>query len=365
MQRRTSAGGTTTNTQGGAFVAPYWVKLVRSGTTFTGWSSPDGVAWTFVGSGTVSVPSSVLVGLALTSQADGVLNTSVFDNVFVLTDSANAPPTLSVSAPQIGSVFASPGAFSIDATAADAGGSVSRVDFYQGSTLIGTDATPPYSLPVSGLSEGAYIYTVMATDNLNATTASVPIGVTVSSSPPPPPWLDADVGVIALGSASLAGSTFTVRGAGEDIAGSSDEFHYSYQPVSGNTTIVARIATIQNTSQSAKVGIMIRESLAPNSRHAAMLLTPSFGSSFQRRNSVGGSAAITAGPAVAPPQWLKLERAGSTLTGSVSPDGVVWTLVGSGTVSLPTNALVGLAVSSRINGTVNTSTFDSVSVTQP
>ena len=155
MQRRMSTGGTTTNAVVGPVAAPYWVKLVRSGTTFTGWSSPDGVAWTFVGSGTVSLPSSVLVGLALTSQADGILNTSVFDNVFVLTDSANAPPTLSVSSPQPGAVFASPGAFSIDATAADAGGSVSRVDFYQGGALIGTDTTAPYRLAVSGLPEGA------------------------------------------------------------------------------------------------------------------------------------------------------------------------------------------------------------------
>jgi hypothetical protein len=365
FQQRSGNGGTTVHTTGAQVSAPYWVKLVRSGSTFTGWSSPDGVTWTFLTSGTAAAPSNVLVGLALTSRADGVLNTSVFDNVSVLTDSANAPPTLSVSTPPPGAVFASPGAFSFDATAADAGGSVSRVDVYEGGTLIGSDTTSPYSIPVSGLPEGAHVFTVIATDNLNATTATPPIGVTVSSSPPPAPWLDADVGLTALGSASFLGSTFTVRGSGRDISASDDEFHYTYQPVSGDVTIIARVASIQNTHTAARGGIMIRENLAVGSRHASMLLTPSSASVCHRRAATGGTTSVTAGPVAAPPRWIKLVRAGSSFSGYISDDGAAWTLVGSGNVSLPANALVGLAVSSHVVGTINTSTFDSITVTSP
>ena len=50
-----------------------------------------------------------------------------------------------------------------------------------------------------------------------------------------------------------------------------------YVPVTGNATIVARVASIQNTNPQAKGGVMIRESLAANSRHAAMFLTRSSG----------------------------------------------------------------------------------------
>ncbi len=266
-----------------------------------------------------------------------------------------------------GSVFpAPPGDVSIAVAASDPDGAVSRVDFYRGGALLGTDTTAPYGFTASGLAQGAHLFTAIATDNLNATTAIPPIGVTITASPPPLPWLDADVGAVAaLGSASFASPTFTVRGSGTDIAGAVDAFHYTYQPVSGNVTIVARVATIQSGTAAARVGIMIRESLAANSRHAAMLLTPPQGVAFHRRPSPGAATALTAGPAAPAPQWIKLVRAASTLTGYVSPDGVAWTLVGSGTVSLPSNALVGLAVTSRANGTVNTSTLDDVAVTSP
>jgi hypothetical protein len=60
---------------------------------------------------------------------------------------------------------------------------------------------------------------------------------------------------------------------------------------------------------------------------------------------------------------LKLVRSGSTVTGYVSSDGSTWTQVGSTTISMSSSANVGLAVTSHTTGAVNTSTFDSVSVT--
>jgi regulation of enolase protein 1 (concanavalin A-like superfamily) len=346
--------------------APYWVKVVRSGSTLTGYASPDGAVWTHVGSTTIALPSNVLVGLALTSLVDGVLNTSVFDNVFVLSDSANASPTVTVSSPLPGNVFPAPGAISINATAGDPDGTVHRVDFYQGSTLIGTDATAPYGLDVSGLAGGTYFFSAIATDNLNATTMTPPIGVTVSASAPPPPWIDADVGAVAaLGSASFTSPTFAVRGSGTDIGGTADVFHYMYQTVSGDVTIVARVASVENTNATARAGVMIRENLSPGSKQAAMLMSPASGISFQRRTAVGAVALVTAGPVVPPPYWVRLVRSGSTFSGYTSPDGVIWTLVGSSSVSMSSSVLVGLPVTSRKNGTINTSTFDGVSVTTP
>jgi hypothetical protein len=59
----------------------YWLKVVRTGSTFEGFSSPDGVVWTSVGSQTISMSSSVFIGLAVTSHNDGTLCTAVFENV--------------------------------------------------------------------------------------------------------------------------------------------------------------------------------------------------------------------------------------------------------------------------------------------
>ena len=65
--------------------APHWVKLVRSGDTFTGYESYDGVKWTQVGkSVTVAMATPCYVGLAVCSHKPGVLNTAKFDNVSVV-----------------------------------------------------------------------------------------------------------------------------------------------------------------------------------------------------------------------------------------------------------------------------------------
>ena len=62
-------------------VAPYWVRLVRVGNTFTGFMSPDGVNWTQVGSVSVSMPATVFGGLMVLSHNAQVLNVSTFDNL--------------------------------------------------------------------------------------------------------------------------------------------------------------------------------------------------------------------------------------------------------------------------------------------
>ena len=61
--------------------APYWVRLVRSGNTFTGYRSANGTTWISTGSVTVTMGTNVFIGLAVTSHRDGALNTSTFDSV--------------------------------------------------------------------------------------------------------------------------------------------------------------------------------------------------------------------------------------------------------------------------------------------
>jgi hypothetical protein len=64
------------------------------------------------------------------------------------------------------------------------------------------------------------------------------------------------------------------------------------------------------------------------------------------------------------PRWLKLVRSGSTVTAYQSNDGASWTMVGTPqTVAMSANAWLGLAVGSKNNVILNTSTFDKVTVT--
>jgi regulation of enolase protein 1 (concanavalin A-like superfamily) len=83
MTSRATAGGESSHQAGGALnAAPNnWVRLVRSGNTFTGYSSADGVAWTQVGSASIAMASSTQAGITVCSHVSGTLTTATFDNV--------------------------------------------------------------------------------------------------------------------------------------------------------------------------------------------------------------------------------------------------------------------------------------------
>jgi regulation of enolase protein 1 (concanavalin A-like superfamily) len=80
--RSTTAGGSANNNTTG-LNAPYWVRLVRSGNTFTGYRSANGVTWTLITSTSISMNAEVYAGLAVTSHNNPVLCTATFDNVTV------------------------------------------------------------------------------------------------------------------------------------------------------------------------------------------------------------------------------------------------------------------------------------------
>jgi lipoprotein-anchoring transpeptidase ErfK/SrfK len=81
---RTSSGGTTNEPSGVSAALPYWIKVTRSGSTFTGYVSSDGVNWVPLGSSwTITMGQTVYVGLAASSGSTSALATATFDNVAV------------------------------------------------------------------------------------------------------------------------------------------------------------------------------------------------------------------------------------------------------------------------------------------
>jgi regulation of enolase protein 1 (concanavalin A-like superfamily) len=180
----------------------------------------------------------------------------------------------------------------------------------------------------------------------------------------PSPWVNGDIGSTGLrGTATYANGTFRVSGAGSDIWGTDDSFHFVRQARSGDLQIVARVDAMSNTDEWAKAGIMIRASSAPESANVLLDLTPSGAIEFLERSSDGASTAGIAGSSLSFPGWLKLERTGTTVTASISGDGSNWTTVGTTSLSIGADALVGLAVTSHNPSIINTATFDNVSVT--
>jgi len=171
----------------------------------------------------------------------------------------------------------------------------------------------------------------------------------------------ADVGSVGrAGSTSLSGGVYTVVGSGADIWNTADGFHFAYRALNGNGELVARVTAVGNTDPWAKAGVMIRETLSANSKHAMMVLTPGNGAAFQQRTAAGGASTHTTGGAAGAPLWVRIVRSGSTLTGYRSADGATWTQVGSATVSMASGVYIGLAVTAHNNAASCTATFDNV-----
>jgi hypothetical protein len=228
-------------------------------------------------------------------------------------------------------------------------------------TTLGANVT---SYIDSAVSAGqTYYYRVFATNGVGSSLASNVASATVAAAPMGPS-ISADIGAVgAAGSMTKSGSTYTVKGAGADIYGTSDAFQFVYQQLTGNGTIIARVASLTNTDAGAKAGIMFRDSLAANAKEASVTITPLNGIKFLTRSSTGGqTTSVSTATTLKAPYWLKLVRSGNTFTSYRSTDGVTWTQIGSQTITMGTTVYVGLAVSSHKAGTLAMATFDNVSV---
>jgi len=194
----------------------------------------------------------------------------------------------------------------------------------------------------------------------------------------PAGWSSHDIGTTG-GSAREEAGTWTVRGDGVDVWGNADAFHFVYLPLSGDTEITARVVSCGTGSDRwAKGGVMIRETLTPGSKNAAMAVTGGEGSglTFQTRPATGNRSYSSHGsPAATPPYWVRLTRAGNIITAYSSPDGVNWVPqpngTGSGattnpvTIPMAADVFVGPFVTSHLAGEVRTYTFDHVTIGSP
>jgi IPT/TIG domain len=358
---RTTTGGSTSEPGSESATLPYWLKVSRSGSTFSSYTSSDGVNWTQLGtSQTISMAQSVYVGLAVNSGSTTALATATFDNVSV--NSAAAP------APAIASVSATSGSIGSQVTISGSGFGAS-----QGSSVVTLNASPVtintwgataiYITIPTGATSGPLVVSVAPSMN-----DSNPVIFTVTSQPLPNTWLDQDVGSVGLaGSASYTSGTFTVNAAGAGIYGNADAFHFVYQPLSGDGTIVARVASLQGGVGYVSAGVMIRNTLDAGAVNAKTADWRSYGGIyFDVRTAAGGSTSEPGNASATLPYWVKVNRSGSTLSSYVSPDGVNWTQVGaSQTIPMNQSVYAGLAVTSGSTTALATATFDNVSITTP
>ncbi|MGE5610250.1 MAG: lectin-like domain-containing protein [Bacillota bacterium] len=193
----------------------------------------------------------------------------------------------------------------------------------------------------------------------NVTTAAIPegwegktIGTTGDPSYPGEWGYDATTG------------TWSIRISSGDVWGNNNHFFYAYQPIHGDVRMTARVTGMTNTTGWAKGGVMLSESLAPNSRFLSTVATPGNAVHVQGWDGADIDAGtwgtnMTAANAV---NWVRIERLGNTVTSYYSADGVTWTTCGSRTVDWGTDIYLGLSYTTNNNSSIGVATFDNVSI---
>ncbi len=173
--------------------------------------------------------------------------------------------------------------------------------------------------------------------------------------------------------------TYTITARSGDIWNQADEFHYAYKMLSGVGSIIARVESVENTAGWAKCGVMIRETLDPGSKFAAVYVmptnadgTPTNGCRFQARtdtniNATSDTSVATAEQmAIIAPYWVKLERdVAGNFKGYYSSNGVSWTPMAWNpqSISMTGNVYVGLALTSNNTNTVCEAKISNVTIT--
>jgi Bacterial Ig domain/Right handed beta helix region len=187
--RRIANGATTMQTAGVNGRPPYWLKVTRTGQLFTAFASANGSSWTSIGSETINLNRLVYVGLAVTSRAGKTLTTAKFANVTVKSSTSsptNQPPSVSITTPVSGTTCVAPCNLAVGASASDADGTVAKVDFYAGSSLIGSASTSPFIVAWSNVPAGSYTLKAVAQDTSGAATTSATVNVNVTAGNQPP-----------------------------------------------------------------------------------------------------------------------------------------------------------------------------------
>src|SRR6185436_7032601 len=92
---------------------------------------------------------------------------------------ANEAPSVTLTAPLQGQQFNTPATVSVSANAADADGSIARVEFLVNGAIVATDTSSPYSASWTTTAPGTYAVSARAVDNVGAATTSPAASVTV------------------------------------------------------------------------------------------------------------------------------------------------------------------------------------------
>ncbi len=162
-------------------------------------------------------------------------------------------------------------------------------------------------------------------------------------------------GSLPQGNTDQWGDIYVVKGGGADIWGNSDQFHFAQEEIIADNFVLevqvefwTGVAAEDQAWQ--KFGLMVRDSLDADSKHAFSQLSSGNGTTLAGRYVDGGGSSREANVTAATPHWLRLERVGDLFIGSQSADGINWEEMGQRDYSadpMTGSVFVGLAVTAH------------------
>jgi plastocyanin len=231
-----------------------WSGLTGGGHTTTSdtslWSSgSDGFSFVFSAAGTYNYH-------CIPHQSFGMVGTITVTNASAPT---NVPPTITISSPASGKVFAAPADVTVQTTPADSDGTVTNVQFLLGASVLGNKSTQPFSMTASNLAAADYVISAIVSDNqgakaTNSVTVHVinPSAVTLSLSP---------AALSVSSTSSFQFSYSTDLGLNYEIEVSTDLF--TWKPIATNSSAPLNPATFTDTNAPAE-GAYYRVGRMPN-----------------------------------------------------------------------------------------------------
>ncbi len=308
-------------------------------------------------------------GKYLRFRATSALNSTYLISAAEMTvsgcvQSSNQAPTASIIAPVNNAGFSTGSNITISANASslNAGGSITKVDFYQGSTLIGTATTTPYSVTWNNVANGTYTLTAKSTDNGGLTTTSLPVTIVVSAPPTVTLTAPSNNITVSTGSNITLSATASSANAGGSIAkvdfyrgGSllgtaiAAPFNFIWTNIANGTYVLTAKATDNNGVSNTSAAVTISVESAPSTA----ISSPANNSYYSTTPNIIINATATnpnAGGGIAKVDFYQ----GNTLLGTstAAPYSFAWNNVANGAYALTTVATDNKGITST-SATVN------------
>ena len=359
---------TASSTNGSISKVEFYNGATLLGTSTT---NPYNFTWSSVASGNYTITAKAYDNLGLTTSASITITVNPANNI---------SPAIVITAPTNNASFVAPANVNITTTATDQDGSITKVEFYNGTVLLGIATTSPFNYNWTSVTAGSYAIVAKAYDNSGATTTSTAVNITVTSPSNVNPTVSITAPTNNASFTAPAAITITATATDSDGSISKVEFYngtvllstatstpYSYNWTNvtvGNYTITAKAYDNLNAMVSTSITVSVK---AANQAPVISILAPVNNASFVAPAAIG----ITTSVKDADGTISKVEfYNGTILLGTVtaSPFNYNWTGVSAGAYSIIAKAFdnLGATASATINVTVvNPNAAPTVSITSP